>query len=44
MNEVLRCIESGNKKELEHYDFVTLDNPVYAWRERRSKNNTGYDA
>ena len=41
MNEVLQCIESGNKKGLEHYDFVTLDNPVDAWRNRRSKNNLG---
>ena len=41
MNEVLQCIESGNKKELEHYDFVSLDDPVRAWRAQRSKNNPG---
>jgi hypothetical protein len=41
MNEVLQCIESGNKKGLERYDFVTIDNPVQIWRNLRSKGNPG---
>ncbi|MGA2990649.1 MAG: hypothetical protein ABSD88_09260 [Candidatus Korobacteraceae bacterium] len=35
MSEVLHYAESGNAEALKHYDFVELEDPVLAWRDRR---------
>jgi len=40
MVSILQYIESDDNKELEHCEFVALENPVYAWRHLRSKHNT----
>ncbi len=35
MDEVLHCAENGDAEALRHYDFVELEDPVLAWRDRR---------
>ena len=35
MKEVERLAESGNAEALKRYEFVELEDPVLAWRDRR---------
>ena len=36
MEQVLRCVQAGDERALQNYDFVTLENPYFAWKRRRS--------